>query len=98
MLKSTFFCDELTYVVVIPRLRVSAVAFKRRSVVTISCGRLREARMVPRLNLQLEKLIPGRSLPCGTSAAVRREHPVLAIAVRIVTPPFLTRRLLWTSR
>ena len=67
--------EVLTYAVVILPARVFAVALKRRSVATISCGRLRDAGMVPRLNLQLQKLVPGRRIRCGTSPEEVSEWP-----------------------
>ena len=70
----TFF-EVLTYAVVILPARVFAVALKRRSVATISCGRLRDAGMVSRLNLQLQKLVPGRRIRCGTSPEEVSEWP-----------------------
>ena len=70
----TFF-EVLTYAVVILPARVFAVALKRRSVVTISCGRLRDAGTVSRLNLQLQKLVPGRRIRSGTSPEEVSEWP-----------------------
>ena len=69
------FFEILTYAVVLQPARGFAVAFKRRSVVPMSCGRLREAGMVPRMNLQLQKLVPGRPIPCGTSPEEASEWP-----------------------